>query len=199
VIYLTPNNGSDASPIGNVENNEVKVDLAGKSDTVAFSLPVTSPFTATSGGILAVFAKDQDGTVFTSKSNSLNCTESTPTPTPTAEPTPTPTAEPTATPTAEPTATPEPVVTPTPTTPANAPTPPAPTPTTPANAPTPPAPTPTASIEAVTGTPRITPPPTDSAGGGSSSGSGWGIAMLALGGLAALALVATPVRKRTRR
>jgi hypothetical protein len=35
-------------------------------------------------------------------------------------------------------------------------------------------------------------------GGGSSSGSGWGIALLALGGLAALALVATPARRRNR-
>ena len=50
VIYLTPNNGSNASPIGNVENNEVHVDLAGRSGTIDYSLPVTSGFTATSGG-----------------------------------------------------------------------------------------------------------------------------------------------------
>jgi hypothetical protein len=35
-------------------------------------------------------------------------------------------------------------------------------------------------------------------GGGNSSGSGWTIALLALGGLAALALVVTPVRRRNR-
>src|SRR5262245_5817471 len=65
VIYLTPNNGSDATPAGNVENNEVKVDISGKSGTVDFSLSITSPFTTTQGGVLAVFAKDQDGSIFT--------------------------------------------------------------------------------------------------------------------------------------
>lgn len=55
---------------------------------------------------------------------------------------------------------------------------------------------PSSSIEAETGTPRITPPPTDVSGTGTSSGSGWGMAMLALGGLAALAMVVRPARKR---
>ncbi len=117
VIYLTPNNGSDASPAGNVEDNEVTVDISGKSGDVAFSLPVTSPFTTTKGGILAVFAMDQDGTIFSSKSNSLNCGEATPTPTPTEAPTPTPTATP------NPEVTPTPTVAPTPTVVAETPTP----------------------------------------------------------------------------
>src|SRR4051794_22924926 len=115
VIYLTPNGGSDASPAGNVENNQVKVDISGKSGTVNFSVPITSPFTTTKGGILAVFAKDVDGSVFTSKSNSLNCTEAVPTPTPTVAPTPTPTVAPTPTPTVAPTPTPTVAPTPTPT------------------------------------------------------------------------------------
>jgi hypothetical protein len=60
-----------------------------------------------------------------------------------------------------------------------------------------PTPTPASSVEAATGTPKVTPPPTDSTGSG-STGSGWGIVLLALGGLAALALVATPARRRNR-
>jgi hypothetical protein len=177
VIYLTPNNGSNASPIGNVENNEVQVDLSGRSGTISYSLPVTSAFTATSGGILAVFAKDVDGSIYTSKSNSLNCTESvatpTPQPTPTPEVTPTPTPEVTPTPTPEVTPTPTPEVTP----------------------------TPTGTVEAATGTPRITPPPTDASGTGSSSGTGngWGLVMLFLGGLVLTASLVRPVAKRVGR
>ena len=59
VIYLTPNNGSNADPVGNVENNEVTVPIAGKSGTVPFTLTLTSSFSVSKGGILAVFAKDQ--------------------------------------------------------------------------------------------------------------------------------------------
>jgi hypothetical protein len=102
-------------------------------------------------------------------------------------PTPTPTATPT-----------EPVVTPTPTATPQGGTQPTPTPTATPQGGTQPTPTPSSSVEAATGTPKVTPPPTDSMGGGSSSGSGWGIALLALGGLAALALVATPARRRNR-
>src|SRR3954470_17659634 len=61
VIYLTPNNGSDAAPAANVEDNETTVDLSGKSGDVGFGLPVTAPFTTTKGGVLAVFAMDVDG------------------------------------------------------------------------------------------------------------------------------------------
>ncbi len=31
ILYLTPNNGSNANPIGNVEDNEVKIDISGKT------------------------------------------------------------------------------------------------------------------------------------------------------------------------
>jgi hypothetical protein len=210
VIYLTPNNGSNASPAGNVEDNEVRVDLAGRSGTVGFSLPITSGFTATNGGVLAVFAKDQDGSVFTSKSNSLNCSESIATPTPTVAPTPTPTVAPTATPevtatptvaptptaTVAPTATPEVTATPTPTgTPDGEAT------STPAATAAPTA-TPTGTVEAVTSKPRITPPATDAAVGGrgsSSTGNGLGLVLLALGGLAMAASLVRPAAKRARR
>jgi hypothetical protein len=76
IIYLTPNNGSDADP-ALTEDNEVKVSIDGLSGTVSFSLNITTGFTTTKGGVLAVFAMDTDGSVFTSKSNSLNCTEGT--------------------------------------------------------------------------------------------------------------------------
>jgi hypothetical protein len=78
VVYLVPNGGSDADPVGNVENNEITVDLTGKSSPVAFDLVITSAFTTTHGGVLAVFASDVAGTnAYSSKSNSLNCTETT--------------------------------------------------------------------------------------------------------------------------
>ena len=35
VIYLTPNNGSDASPAGNVEGNEVTADISGPGGSAA--------------------------------------------------------------------------------------------------------------------------------------------------------------------
>jgi hypothetical protein len=200
IIYLTPNNGSDASPAGNVENNEVKVDISGLSGTVNFSLDITSPFTTTKGGVLAVFAMDEDGTIFTSKSNSLNCTEAVPTPTPTVAPTPTPTVAPTPTPTVAPTPTPTVAPTPTPTV--------APTPTptatpqpevtpTPTVAPTP-TPTPTPTVVVATPTPKITPPPTDTSVSGGSSSNGLPIVFIALAGILASALILTP-RKRPNR
>ena len=78
VIYLTPNNGSDASPVGNVEDNEITIELDGKTSPVAFTLPITSPFTTTKGGVLLVFASSVEGQqTYSSKSNSLNCTETT--------------------------------------------------------------------------------------------------------------------------
>jgi hypothetical protein len=115
VVYLAANNGSNASPADNVSKNfaEVDVDDAG---TYQFTLDITAPFTSSAGGILIVFAVNDDGTVISSsKSNSLNCTESESTPTPTPVPTATPTPVPTATPTPVPTATPTPVPTATPT------------------------------------------------------------------------------------
>jgi hypothetical protein len=78
VIYLTPNNGSDASPVGNVENNEITIELDGKTSPVDFTLPITSPFTTTKGGVLLVFASSVEWQqVYTSKSNTLNSTETT--------------------------------------------------------------------------------------------------------------------------
>ena len=126
VVYLTANNGSDASPASNVSKNYAVVPVE-DAGTYHFTLNITAPFSTSTGGILIVFAVNEDGTVISSsKSNSLNCTEAAPTPrpTPTPEPTPTPTPEPTPTPTPEPTPTPTPEPTPTPT-----PTPPGATPT----------------------------------------------------------------------
>ena len=201
VIYLTPNNGSNADPAANVEDNEVQVPIAGLTGTVSYAVTVSSPFTATTGGILAVFAKDASGATFTSKSNSLNCTESVPTPTPaptatpepevtpTPEPEVTPTPEPEVTPTPEPTATPEPEVTPTP----------APT-GTPAATPTPQA-TPSGNVEQETGTPRITPPSTDTTdmGGNGTSGNSLGFVLLLLGGLSLAGALLRPAGSRIRR
>jgi hypothetical protein len=77
VVYLTPNTGSDASPVGNVEDNEATITLTGASGTVNFSIDITSAFTTSKGGVLIVFAAAEDGTLYHSKSNSLNCTETT--------------------------------------------------------------------------------------------------------------------------
>jgi hypothetical protein len=115
VVYLSANNGSNASPAANVSKNfaEVDVDDAG---TYQFTLDITAPFTSSAGGIHIVFAVNDDGTVISSsKSNSLNCTESESTPTPTPVPTPTPTPVPTPTPTPVPTPVPTPTPTPVPT------------------------------------------------------------------------------------
>ncbi|HEX5465959.1 MAG TPA: hypothetical protein VFW92_04695 [Candidatus Limnocylindrales bacterium] len=158
VVYLVPNNGSDANPSTNVAANSATVtvsapdNLSGK--TISFSIPITSAFTESSGGILIVFAVNSDSitAISSSKSNSLNCSEAA-TPTPTVAPTPTPTVAPTPTPTVAPTPTPTVAPTPTPTV--------APTPT-PTVAPTPTptiAPTPTPTV-APTPTPTIAPTPT---------------------------------------
>ncbi len=104
----------------------------------------------------------------------------TPTPTPTATPTETPTATPTETPTATPTETPTATPTETPTA----------TPTT----------TPSSSVEGETGKPRVTPPPTDGLGAtGSSSPVGLPLVLAAVAGLLAVAVIATPRRRRTNR
>jgi hypothetical protein len=106
VVYLSANNGSNASPAGNVSKNYAEVSVSG-TGTVNFTLPITAPFTSSAGGVLIVFAVNDDGTIISSsKSNSLNCTEAQPTPTPTEAPTPTPTEAPTPTPTEAPTPTP---------------------------------------------------------------------------------------------
>jgi hypothetical protein len=78
VLYLAANNGSNADPLGNVQDNEVSIDLDGQTSPVSFSIPITSPFTASKGGVLIVFASDVAGSQsYSSKSNSLNCSDST--------------------------------------------------------------------------------------------------------------------------
>jgi hypothetical protein len=219
VLWLAANTGSDASPAANVSKNYVvvSVPLAG---TYTFSLPVTHPFSTTSGGILIVFAVNTDNTtvISSSKSNSLNCTEAqatpTPTPAPTATPTPAPTATPTpaptATPTAAPTATPTPAPTATPVPDATATPTPAPTATPVPEATATPVPAATATpvppaggVGGITGTPkpRTTLPPTDTLTGTSPSApanQSWRLILLAMAGLLGAALVLTPAQARAR-
>jgi hypothetical protein len=77
VVYAAANGGSDASPAENVQDNEATIDVTG-SGTATYTITITSPFTATSGGVLVVFASDVANTnTYSSKSNSLNCTETT--------------------------------------------------------------------------------------------------------------------------
>lgn len=177
-VYLVPNNGSDASPVPNVPKNETTVTLTSADNAsgsvVTFTVTITSPFTETSGGILAVFAVNADNVtaISSSKSNSLNCTEAGPTPTPTPTPTlTTPTTPPT---TPGPTAVPTPPSTPVPTA------------------------TPTGSVLAATATPKVTLPPTDTAvhGGGSSTSSPLGLLLLALAAVSSTLAVLSPARGR---
>jgi hypothetical protein len=119
--------------------------------------------------------------------------ESTPTPEPTATPEPevTPTPEPEVTPTPEPevTPTPEPEVTPTPAPTDNA----TPTPAPTDNAT--PTPAPSGTVEAETGTPRVTPPSTDAGiGGGPNGTGGLPIVLIALAGILATSLALLPRR-----
>jgi hypothetical protein len=207
VVYLAPNPGSNASPLANVSKNYevVPVHLAG---TYPFTISISFGFTETSGGILAVFAVNSDGTtvISSSKSNSLNCTEAVSTPTPTPTPTATPTQGTTPTPTPTPTATPtqgttEPTPTPTPTA----------TPTTGITATPTPTPTggvsgggstPTGGVEGATGKPRVTLPPTatELADGPSAPVDGWRFVLLALAGIVALTtLLLSPAPSRTSR
>ena len=221
-IYMVPNNGSDASPAGNVTKNETTITLTAANNTsgskINWSLPVTSAFTTSSGGILVVFAVNADNVtaISSSKTNSLNCTEANPTPTPvvTPEPTPVVTPEPTPVVTPEPTpvVTPEPtpVVTPEPTPVVT----PEPTPVvtpepTPVVTPEPtPVVTPGGSVAEETATPAPTgevkaetAPPTDTIGGaGPTSGSnGWRIALIGLAALIAGGLFLTAPRKNDRK
>ncbi len=121
-------------------------------------------------------------------------------PTPTPKPTPTPTEAPTPTPTATPTEAPTPTPTEAPTpTPTEAPT---ATPTTqPETTPTPTAaPTGTPTVEPATGTPNVTPPPTDTVGpSDSGSGNGWRAVLVAMAALLAAVLILTPSARARRR
>ncbi len=226
-IYMVPNNGSNASPAGNVTKNEATITLTGANNnngsTINWSVPVTHAFTATQGGILVVFAVNDDGTtaISSSKTNSLNCTEANPTPTPviTPEPTPVITPEPTPVITPEPTPviTPEPtpVITPEPTpvitpepTPVVTPVPsgsiavetstPAPSGSIATGTATP---SPSGGVKAETATPGHTAPPSDTIGsvGPTSGGNGWRIALIGLAALIAGGLFLTTPRRSDRK
>ena len=81
VLYLSANGGSNANPATNVSKNEVQVPvggLAAGTHTIAVNLPVTSAFTETTGGVVVAISDDASGTLYHSKSNSLNCSEVTP-------------------------------------------------------------------------------------------------------------------------
>jgi len=154
IVYLSPNNGAiqgnaggdEAGYIAAVESNWAPVNVEGLtgSGTIDVTVPVTSPFQLSTGGVLGVIASEAgaEGQSWTSKTNSLNCTEVSETPTPT----PTPVEE-TPSPTPTPTPVETPVVTPTPT----------PEETPQGSTPTP---TPEQSVEAGTGTPAPSQPNT---------------------------------------
>jgi hypothetical protein len=116
VIYLSPNNGAlpggaaDAGFIADVESNYTVVDVSGLNGSGTLdpvSITISKAFVSTKGGILGTFASEagENGQVWKSNTNSLNCSEATSTPTPTpVEQTPTPTPveqTPTPTPTTE--------------------------------------------------------------------------------------------------
>jgi hypothetical protein len=225
VVYLTPNTGSDADPVGNVSKNELTIDLTGKTSPYSFTLTITSPFTTTKGGVLAVFASDVVGVNnYNSKSNSLNCTESPSTP-PSTPPSAPPSSPPSAPPSTPPSAPPStPPSTPPSQAPSEAPsTPPSEAPsqaaseapsqaasqapsTAPSAAPSGEVlpiegtPQPTGEVEAIQGTPRVTPPPTDTIADASASSTGsWRIVLAGLAILIAIILVATQPTTRVRR
>jgi hypothetical protein len=184
-VYLVPNNGSNADPAANVAKNETTITLDASNNTsgsvINWSITITSPFTVSSGGILGVFAVNDDGVtaIGSSKTFSLNCTESTPTPTPVITPEPTPVVTPGPTPVVTPA--PTPVVTP------------APTPVV--------TPAPSGGVQGETATPAITAPPTDASGGvgPTSGGDGWRIILIAFAALVAGALVVTNPRGAARK
>ena len=103
-VYLVPNNGSNATPEGNVAKNETTITLGAGNHTsgsvINWSITVTHAFTVDQGGILGVFAVNDDGVtaLSSSKTNSLNCTESTPSSPPSAPPSSPPSAPPSAPP-----------------------------------------------------------------------------------------------------
>jgi hypothetical protein len=85
IIYLSPNNGAiqgnsngdAAGYIADVESNWTPKDVSGLDGSGSFevNLTITSPFQLSSGGVLGVFASENGGQSWTSKTNSLNCTE----------------------------------------------------------------------------------------------------------------------------
>jgi len=86
VIYLSPNqgainnnaNGNPAAYIADVESNYTVKDVSGFSGSGSFTVDVnvTTPFQLSGGGVLGVFAsEDGDGQSWSSKTNSLQCSE----------------------------------------------------------------------------------------------------------------------------
>ena len=86
VVYLSPNNGAingnsggdDAGYIADVESNfKIVTDVGGLSGTGTLDvvLTISSPFQLVTGGVLGVFASELDGQSWSSKTNSLNCSE----------------------------------------------------------------------------------------------------------------------------
>ena len=85
VVYLSPNNGAitgnsggdDAGYIADVESNFEVIDVGGLTGTGTIDVVVniTSPFQLVTGGVLGVFASEDGGQSWSSKTNSLNCTE----------------------------------------------------------------------------------------------------------------------------
>jgi hypothetical protein len=116
VIYLSPNqgainnnaNGDAASYVAAVESNYKEIGVGGLSGsgTLEFNVPVTTAFQLSGGGVLGVIASEagENGQSWTSKTNSLNCSEAEGTPNPT--PSPTPSATPAQTPSETPGQTP---------------------------------------------------------------------------------------------
>ncbi len=60
---MVPNNGSNASPAGNVTKNESTITLTGANNAsgtvIHYTINVTSAFTTSSGGVLVVFAVNE--------------------------------------------------------------------------------------------------------------------------------------------
>jgi hypothetical protein len=85
VVYLSPNNGAiegnsggdDAGYIADVESNFFAKDVSGLTGTGSFevTVPISVSFQLVSGGVLGVFASELGGQSWSSKTNSLNCTE----------------------------------------------------------------------------------------------------------------------------
>ena len=191
-LYMVPNNGSNASPAGNVPLNEISITLTNANndsgDVISYSLPVTHAFTTSAGGILVVFAVNADHStaISSSKTNSLNCTEAsspspseTPSESPSEQPSESPSEQPSESPSEQPSESPseQPSEQPSAST------------------------APSGEVEGVTGTPRVTPPPTDTIGGNGQnpSNDGWRIALIGLAAVLAGTLTFVNPRRSSRK
>jgi hypothetical protein len=86
IVYLSPNqgainnnaNGDAQGYIDDVQSNFVPVDIGGLtgSGTLDVTVPVTTSFQLSGGGVLGVIARDaSENIISTSKSNSVQCSE----------------------------------------------------------------------------------------------------------------------------